>query len=58
MNGVLAEAWLQHEETAHEIEFESRSYGEQVEMMEDLMMKYIQDHGNPDDRHAGENAGK
>lgn len=54
----LAEAWLQHEETAHEIAFESRSYGEQVEMLETLMMKYIQDHGNPDGRHRGENAGK
>ena len=46
----LADSWLQYEESAHEIEFESTSYGEQVEMLETWMLKYVQEHGEPDGR--------
>ena len=46
----LADSWLQYEESAHEIEFESTSYGEQVEMLETWMLKYVQDHGEPGGR--------
>ena len=54
----VIDRWLRFEESALDLDGEPRSYGEQVEMLETLMMKYIQDHGNPDGRHVGENAGK
>ena len=54
----LSWRWLGHEESAHEIEFEDRSRGEIVEMLETLMLQYVQDHGNPDGRDTAENAGK
>lgn len=54
----LSWRWLGHEESAHEIEFEDRSHGEIVEMLETLMLQYVQDHGDPDGRDTAERAGK
>lgn len=53
----LTERWLQHGESAHEIEFESTSYGEQVEMLETWMLKYVHAHSEPSSRtrYSGEN---
>ena len=46
----VVERWLQHDKTAHSLKIEPDSYGEQVELLETLMMTYVRAQGNPDDR--------
>ena len=46
----VVERWLQHEDSAHSLEINPTSYGDQVELLETLMLNYVKEHGNPDDR--------
>lgn len=46
----VIDGWLRYEESALALDVEPRSYGEQVELLETLMMEYIREHGNPDGR--------
>ena len=44
----VVERWLQHEDTAHNgLEIDPTSYGEQVELLETLMLNYVKEHGKP-----------
>ena len=46
----VIDGWLRYEESALDLEVEPRSFGEQVELLETLMMEYVREHGNPDGR--------